>query len=126
MNGRLEPDAFTHKLVVVVRRDLKLSPGKLAVQVGHAAVECALKARTNSEKAFKKWKSEGQKKVVVRVDTERELRDLKAEADRLGLPASLITDAGLTEVPPGTVTVLGIGPGPNAQIDPLTGHLPLL
>src|SRR5688572_17376900 len=98
----------------------------MAAQVGHAAVECALKAKADAEKTFKKWKSEGQKKVVVRVDGERDLYDLKTQAESRGLVTSLISDAGLTEVAPGTVTVLGIGPGPNAQVDQVTGKLPLL
>jgi len=119
-------EGFTHKMVLVVRRDLKLSAGKMAAQVAHAAVDCALRAKADQERAFKKWKSEGQKKVVVRVDSERDLYDLKMAADGRDLVTSLISDAGLTEVPPGTVTVLGIGPAPNAQIDPITGKLPLL
>lgn len=118
-------DGFSHKLVIVVRRDIRLSPGKMAAQVAHASVDCALKAKADAEKTFKKWKSEGQKKVVVRVDSERDLYDLKMAAEGRGLVTSLISDAGLTEVPPGTVTVLGIGPGPNAQVDQITGKLPL-
>lgn len=119
-------DLFTHKLVVVARRDLKLSPGKLAVQVAHAAVDCALKAKAEDERAFKKWKSEGQKKVVVRVDSERDLYALKELAESRGLVTSIIADAGLTEIPAGTVTVLGIGPASNAQVDSITGSLPLV
>lgn len=119
-------EGFTHKMVIVVRRDLRLSAGKMAAQVAHAAVDCALRAKGEDERAFKKWKSEGQKKVVVRVDGERDLHELKLAAQGRGLTTSLISDAGLTEVPPGTVTVLGIGPASNAQIDPLTGKLPLL
>jgi peptidyl-tRNA hydrolase, PTH2 family len=118
-------DEFTHKMVIVVRRDLKLSPGKMAAQVAHAAVDCALRSKADDERSFKKWKSEGQKKVVVRVDSERDLHDLKMTADAKGLTTTLISDAGLTEIPPGTVTVLGIGPGSNAQVDAITGKLPL-
>jgi PTH2 family peptidyl-tRNA hydrolase len=37
----------------------------------------------------------------------------------------MITDAGLTQVPPGTVTCLGIGPVKASVIDPITGDYPL-
>ena len=32
-------------MVIVTRRDLKLSVGKLAAQCGHAVMECALRAK---------------------------------------------------------------------------------
>ena len=32
-------------MVLITRKDLKLSPGKLAAQASHAAVNCALTAR---------------------------------------------------------------------------------
>lgn len=69
---------------------------------------------------------EGQKKVAVKVSDENELGELEEAADQLGLPHSLIVDRGLTEVPEGTVTCLGIGPAPSAMIDRLTGKLKLL
>ena len=42
-----------YKLAVAVRNDLKLSKGKLAVQVAHASVICALKVRNENRKWFK-------------------------------------------------------------------------
>lgn len=117
---------FSTKLVVVTPKTLKLSPGKLAAQVGHAAVDCVLKAMEDDPRNFKKWMSEGQKKVVVRCESSKDLYLLKRQADDLNLVTSLITDAGHTEVEPGTVTVLGVGPGPNEKIDKVTGHLKLI
>jgi PTH2 family peptidyl-tRNA hydrolase len=69
---------------------------------------------------------EGQKKVAVKVADEKELGDLEEGADQLGLPHALIVDRGLTEVPEGTITCLGIGPAPSGMIDRLTGKLKLL
>ncbi len=114
------------KQVIVARQDLKLSKGKLAAQVGHAAVDCALKAMKYDRKAFDAWRRDGQKKTVLKVPQERDLLPLKAAAEAAGLCTSLITDAGHTEIPAGTVTVLGIGPGDEATVNRVTGHLGLL
>lgn len=114
-----------YKLVVVVRDDLKMSGGKLAAQVAHAAVTCALEAKAKKTKWFAAWYAEGQRKVVLRARDLEELRTLNDKASRAGLPRTLITDAGLTELPPNTTTCLGIGPAPENDIDQITGHLPL-
>ncbi|MDG6968568.1 MAG: peptidyl-tRNA hydrolase, partial [Nitrososphaerota archaeon] len=65
-------------------------------------------------------------KVVLRTQSEAELRELFQRAKRAGLPAALVEDRGLTQVEPGTVTCLGIGPGPDGEIDAITGNLRLL
>lgn len=114
---------FEYKQVIVIREDLKLSKGKIAVQVAHAAIEAYLKAE---EKIQEAWRSEGQKKVVLKVGSLSELLDLKARAENLGFACALIADAGLTEVPPGTITALGIGPEKAEKLDALTGNLKLL
>ncbi len=118
--------SFEYKMVIVVRDDLKLSKGKTAVQVAHAAVSCALSAKRKHPIVFRKWFDEGQKKVAVKVKGLRELRELKAQAESMGISTALISDAGLTEVEPGTVTCLGMGPEKNDIIDRITGDLPLL
>ncbi len=47
------------------------------------------------------------------------------EATRLRVPKAMISDAGLTELAPGTTTCIGIGPAPASVIDQITGSLPL-
>jgi len=117
---------FEYKMVIVSRSDLDLSPGKLAVQVAHAAVVCALDCKKNNPKWFDKWYREGGKKVVVKVESEKDFYPLKEKAKELKIAAHIISDAGLTEIPPGTKTVLGIGPAPDNIIDQVTGNLSLL
>jgi PTH2 family peptidyl-tRNA hydrolase len=117
---------FEYKMVIVTREDLDLSPGKLAAQVAHAAVSCALFTKKNNSKWFSKWQNEGAKKAILKVDSTEDFYPLKEEAEQLNIAAFLIEDAGHTEIPAGTKTVLGIGPAPNNLIDQITGDLPLL
>ncbi len=117
---------MNHKLVVAARGDLDLSKGKLAVQVAHASVMAALEAKSRHRRWFAAWYAEGQKKVVVRAVDLRQIRDLRAKARGIGLPTALVEDAGLTELPPGTVTCLAIGPGPSDLVDRITGQLKLV
>ncbi|MEM2970910.1 MAG: peptidyl-tRNA hydrolase Pth2 [Candidatus Bathyarchaeia archaeon] len=115
-----------YKQVIVFRSDLKLSKGKIAAHSGHAAVSAAEEARKHRKAWWKAWISEGQCKIAVKVKIEKEILELEKQAKELALPCALIRDRGLTEVPPGTITCLGIGPAPSEVVDRLTGKLPLL
>ncbi len=117
---------FEYKMVIVAREDLRLSPGKLAAQVAHAAVACALDTKKQNPRWFNKWQNEGGKKAVVKVNSEEDFYPLKEKAEQLKIATYVVEDAGLTEIPPGTKTVLGIGPAPENLIDQVTGDLPLL
>jgi PTH2 family peptidyl-tRNA hydrolase len=117
---------FRYKQVIVFRSDLKLSKGKIAAQAGHAAVSAAEEARKSHKSWWEAWMDEGQCKIAVKVKGEKELLELERQTKELGLPYALVVDRGLTEVPPETVTCLGIGPAPCGKVDRLTGGLPLL
>lgn len=112
-----------YKQVIVVREDLKLSRGKLAVQVAHAAITGY---ETADGLTREKWKMEGQKKIVLRVKNLEELMRIFDQAKKAGLPTGYVKDAGLTEIPPGTITAVVIGPEKSERIDRITGSLPLL
>jgi peptidyl-tRNA hydrolase, PTH2 family len=110
-------------MVIALRRDLELGRGKLAAQAAHAAVARTLDADADAREA---WLADGQPKIVVRVDSERELLDLEAAARAAGLGVTLIRDAGRTQVAEGTPTACAIGPAPRDTLHELTGGLPLL
>ncbi len=117
---------FRFKQVIVMRNDLKMSRGKIAAQAGHAAVSAAEEARKRYSDWWKAWMAEGQCKIALRAESDQELLELEKKAKKSKLPTALIIDRGLTELPPGTTTCLGIGPAPSTQIDAITGKLPLL
>jgi len=114
------------KQAIVVRTDLKMGKGKVAAQVAHASLAAAEAAQQRKPSWYEGWKGEGQAKIVLKVDSEEQLNELFQKARSAGLPASLIEDRGLTQIEPGTVTCVGIGPGPDSQIDGITGKLKLL
>jgi len=112
------------KLVIVVRSDLKMGKGKACAQASHAAVMAYEQIR-KQKALLNLWRLSGQRKVVVKVDTEEELLEIDREARKAGLVTSLIRDAGHTQVSPGSRTCLGVGPGPQQLVDRVTGHLKL-
>jgi len=118
----IEP-VFQYKQCIIVRNDIKMSCGKKCAQAGHAAVVAYEKSAPGMKKA---WMQEGQKKVVLKADNERILFELRSLAESAGIASALIQDAGMTEIPPGTITALGLGPAKNEDLDKITGDLSLL
>ena len=64
--------------------------------------------------------------LQLRDKGEKPLISLRNKAKDANLIATMIRDAGKTQIARSSATVLGIGPGPANIIDPIVAHLKLL
>lgn len=117
---------FKYKQVIAVRTDLKMSKGKIAVQTAHGSVSAYVKTKKYYQDWADNWLSEGQRKITVKVNSEEEIHKLAEAARKADIPYAIINDAGLTQLPPGTTTVIGIGPSREELINKISDKLPLL
>ncbi|OIO21112.1 aminoacyl-tRNA hydrolase [Candidatus Micrarchaeota archaeon CG11_big_fil_rev_8_21_14_0_20_47_5] len=113
------------KQVIVVRTDLKMGVGKIAGQVGHAAVLGYKKVTREFPSLAERWEEEGARKVVVKVGSEKEFFSLY-EKVKCRLPCALVHDAGKTQIKAGTPTCFAIGPYYEKEIDEFTKEMKLL
>lgn len=136
------------KQVIVMRKDLNMTKGKMIAQGAHASLGVILAMMQRKERKanplvptdriemslmvaegtpLHEWLTGVFKKVCVYVQSEEELDAIYKQAVDAGLPVKMIVDSGLTMfhgVP--TKTCLAIGPEEEDKIDAITGHLKLL
>ena len=115
------------KQVIIIRKDLKMSKGKLAVQAAHAAVLGSISVINSDQTIFAAWIAAGMTKICVYVNSEKEMMDLYSRFINSGIPTVYVTDAGKTEfngVP--TRTCIAVGPWDNLLIDKFTKTLQLV
>ena len=135
------------KQVIVVRKDLNMRKGKIAAQAAHASVKSLLqmasikdsrivldkgnvttKLSKDAADDMFQWVNDGQAKVVVSVDSEKELMDIyHLILQTSDIPVALILDAGRTEFNGvATYTCIAVGPAEVSKVDAFTGNLKLL
>lgn len=114
------------KLVCIVNQSLDMGKGKLAAQVGHASVEAFLRAGVTHAAYVEAWLASGQKKIVLKAPDASSFHSLTQAAQHAGIPAHIVHDAGHTQVPKGSPTVLALGPFDEHSLDAVTGELKLL
>jgi PTH2 family peptidyl-tRNA hydrolase len=123
------------KQVIVMRKDLNMRKGKMIAQGAHASLKVLLDRGALSERDFalaldeptRAWLGGRFTKVCESVDSESALDAIVAKASAAGVPCALVVDAGATEfhgVP--TKTCCAVGPAWAADVDAITGELPLL
>lgn len=113
------------KLVLVINNDLKMGKGKIAAQAGHASVTATLKAGEHRPATLDSWLHSGQKKVCLKSNYD-DLIELESKGKSNGIQTVRITDAGKTQIPSGSLTVIAFGPDNEDKLHDLTGHLKLL
>jgi len=114
------------KQAIIVRADLKMSKGKLAAQCAHASLMGYFEVEKTAPEVAKAWIESGEKKIVLKVQDEASLKKLYGAFRFKKVPCALVTDAGLTELSPGTKTALGVGPWYAKEIDQFALKLKLL
>lgn len=114
------------KQAIIIRTDLEMSRGKMAAQVAHASLMSYFEAERADKAVAKEWLATGEKKIVLKVSDEDSLVRLYKAFEYKKIPAALVTDAGLTQIPPGSKTALGVGPWKGGEIDQFTKPLKLL
>lgn len=115
-----------YKQTIVVRADLGMGRGKTAAQCSHASLSAYKKVAKTHPEVARAWETEGQKKVVLKVNSEEELLDFYNKGKAAGIPVELIRDAGHTQLEPGTLTCFAAGPWDEAALDSVFGKLKLL
>lgn len=105
-------------MYLIFNETLNMSPQKLAAQCGHAVSimyeylikECIINGtKTDLLDTFNLWRDTSFRKIILKAD-EKEWKKIIEEHDCIE-----VTDAGLTEVDPGSKTVLGLFPIRKSQ-----------
>ncbi|MDX1798247.1 MAG: peptidyl-tRNA hydrolase Pth2 [Candidatus Lokiarchaeia archaeon] len=115
-----------YKQVILVRTDLKMGTGKKCAQSCHASVTASDLVRIQNKTLWKNWKNSGQKKVVLKIQNIEQLKEIVVKLESKKITYFVVSDAGLTQLTPGTTTAVGIGPILSTEIDKITGDLKLL
>lgn len=131
------------KQVIVVRKDLKMSKGKMAAQVSHASLAALFmamgigkfatkpegdewKVQIKQDSPLDYWLNKSFTKVVLEIPDEQAMAILQSQLIMQDeVPYSIIVDEGRTEFDGETLTCIGIGPYWSETINEFTGNLKL-
>jgi peptidyl-tRNA hydrolase len=110
--GRLRVDVDELRIYIVFRRDVgeQMSKPEFGVQCAHAALTAWLLCFERDPDRAWAYTGSAQAKIVLRVNTEAELRELHKRARSAGYAAALVTDAGRNELEGPRCTAVAIGP----------------
>ncbi len=129
-----------HAMYIFVNKDLSMDKGKIAGQVGHVVqkmleyilpivvkLDAGLVTMKNLDEQTKthvqsylSWAKNGMAKIVLKA-TQIELEEFISKHN-----AFYVRDAGLTQIAPNSLTVVGFCPAPKPLMSPLVNGFKLL
>ena len=118
-------DPTNYKLMLCVRSDIKMTPGKIASQCAHAVHYGTLfdKSLRDNRVLGWCWGVSKYKTVVVKLNGKNHMNNVYEKCKKNGINCGFVTDAGRTQVDTGTRTVLWVGPEENDRLREVTGDL---
>lgn len=114
------------KMLLCVNMELKMGNGKIAAQCGHATMGAYALSRKYCKSGLRAWEQTGVAKIALKVPKETDMYELFEKVKEAGLVGFIVQDAGHTQIPAGSRTVLAVGPAPAQILDPIFKHLKLL
>ncbi|KRH94850.1 Peptidyl-tRNA hydrolase [Pseudoloma neurophilia] len=104
-------------LYLIINNDLKMSKGKILSQVCHLISEIFTTFLKEHVGVIKDWKKKGEAKIVLKASFQN-IKDIIKNVENYNnlidknsqLKITRIHDAGRTQVAPGSLTVISIGP----------------
>ncbi|MDD3159434.1 MAG: aminoacyl-tRNA hydrolase [Candidatus ainarchaeum sp.] len=92
---------------IIINNSLGMNKGKIAAQACHASVLVLEKV---DDAIIDDWKNQGMKKIVLKINSTDDLIKKFQFVKEKKLPVALITDAGKTQIAPGSKTCFACGP----------------
>ena len=109
-------------IYLIVRKDLKMSKGKIGAQCGHAVENLIIRAPKST---LIKYHQSHHTKICLESKL-ADILDIENWCHEQKIPCHLVIDAGRTQLKPNTPTVLGIGPVEKKLVKNITQDLKLL
>ena len=132
---------MTLKQVFIVNKDLKMTCGKVCVQIAHGEVlyiedvlnipQCNKHADSKIVERYFLWREKtngpiGMMKKIVLKATEQEILDITENMLKHEIKCYLVFDKGMTQVPQDSLTAICIEPIEEEKAKELFGSLKLL
>ena len=118
-------------MVFLVRNDIKMGKGKIAVHVGHATQYIIEECIQRKYVTYTTWKKfYNSQKMVLKVNSEKELDELHSKlvglARKLHFPVKIVKDEQEPQRVENMPIVVGFGPIRRNDVDNVIGDLKLL